>query len=159
VIFSILILFSIIELSISAWLVSRFNSRHNYTTVSERDRVRYILFCSIWTLVTAPIFMVFFLVSPLGNPITSVASHIIYFFVTWALWTGAAAAITETLGGGRGLNCSTQTRFVYCGQLNALEAFAWMIWVVLTIAIITVIVRGIVAAKRGDGYGGALVRE
>ncbi|KAF8630693.1 hypothetical protein AX15_002767 [Amanita polypyramis BW_CC] len=159
IIFTILVIFSIVTLSDSAFLVSRFNSRHNFTNLGERDRVRYILFCSIWTLVTAPVFMVLFLVAPVGHPLTSVASHLIYLFITWALWTGAASAITATLGGGRGLNCGTQTLFVFCGQLNALEAFSWMIWIILTIAIFLVIVRGVLAARRGEGYGGSLIEE
>ena len=44
------------------------------------------------------------------------------------MWTAAAAAVTEMLGGG--LNCDTQRLFVYCGQLNALEAFCWIMWYV-----------------------------
>ncbi|KAF8638396.1 hypothetical protein AX17_002239 [Amanita inopinata Kibby_2008] len=159
IIFTLLILFSIIELSISAWLISRFNSGHPPVSHSEGDRVRFILFCSIWTLVTAPFFMIMFLIAALGNIFSSVAAHIIYLFVTWALWTGAASAITDTLGGGRGLDCGTQVKFLFCGQLNTLEAFAWMIWIVLTIAIIAAVIRGIVAAKAGEGYGGGLVKE
>jgi len=159
IIFTILILFSIVTLSDAAFLVSRFNSRHNFTNLGERDRVRFILFTSIWTLVTAPIYMVLFLVAPVGHPLTSVASHLIYLFITWALWMSAASAITATLGGGRGLDCGTQTLFVFCGQLNALEAFSWMIWIILTIAIFLVVLRGILAAKRGEGYGGSLIHE
>lgn len=49
--------------------------------------------------------------------------------ITWVLWLAAAAAITQTLGGS--LNCSHETFFIYCGQLNALEGFAWLIWFVL----------------------------
>ena len=68
--------------------------------------------------------------------------------LTWIFWTAGAIAITVELGGG--LNCSyvfhsmssplsqtnpypllpsrTQSVFIYCGQLNALEGFAWIIW-------------------------------
>ncbi|KAM6498990.1 hypothetical protein JOM56_006938 [Amanita muscaria] len=136
VIFTILILFSIVTLSDSAFLVSKHNSLHNFTNLGERDRVRYILFTSIWTLVTAPVFMVLFLLAPIGHPLTSVATHLIYLFITWVLWTAAASAITATLGGGRGLDCGTQHLFVYCGQLVALEAFSWMIWYVLDLVFI-----------------------
>lgn len=64
--------------------------------------------------------------------------------------------------------------FVYCGQLNALEGFAWVIWCVLlihvhhffvhvlarllvTFAILVVLIRGILAARRGDGMRGSLM--
>jgi len=85
----------------------------------------------------------------------SVASHFIFLALTWVLWLAAAAAITSNLGGG--LNCKTQDFFVYCGQLNAVEGFAWVIWITLTFTLIFVLIRGISAAKRGDGYGGGLV--
>ncbi|RDB24337.1 hypothetical protein Hypma_008463 [Hypsizygus marmoreus] len=155
VLFSILIVLSIIELSISAWLTSRFNTRHDYRNTSERDRVRYILFCSIWTIVFSTFYLVLFLHSATGSVLTSVASHLIFLTITWILWLAAAAAITATLGGG--LNCATQNIFVYCGQLNALEAFAWIIWIIVTFALIVTILRGISAARRGDGVRGGLV--
>jgi hypothetical protein len=49
-------------------------------------------------------------------------------FVTWVLWLAAAASMTTALGGS--LDCSTETYFLYCGQLNAIEAFAWLMWYV-----------------------------
>lgn len=48
--------------------------------------------------------------------------------VTWIFWLAAAAALTQSVGGS--LDCSIQTKFVYCGHLNALEGFAWLIWYV-----------------------------
>ena len=58
------------------------------------------------------------------------SSHIDCFslFVTWVFWLAAAAALTQSLGGA--LDCHTQTEFVYCGHLNALSGFAWLIWFV-----------------------------
>jgi len=66
---------------------------------------------------------------------------------------------------------------VYCGQLNALEGFAWIIWcvspapspprkiteeisfcrIIVTVLLIFVVIRGVAAARRGDGYRGQLV--
>jgi uncharacterized membrane protein len=71
------------------------------------------------------------------------------------MWTASAAAVTEMLGGG--LNCKTQDAYIYCNQLNALEGFAWVEWLLVTFAIIIVLWRGIKAARRGDGYMGSLV--
>lgn len=70
-------------------------------------------------------------------------------------------------------------RFVYCDQLNALMAFAWIEWYVLlimsinvarthvlshflnrslfTVAAAFILVRGIIVVRRGDGYGSQLV--
>jgi hypothetical protein len=60
---------------------------------------------------------------------TSVMSHIIFLLLTWIIWTAGAAAVTQMLGGG--LNCSGVSGWAYCGQLNALEAFAWILWYVI----------------------------
>jgi hypothetical protein len=73
----------------------------------------------------------------------------------------------------------TQTTFVHCNQLNALEGFAWSEWcvklqnscstlerscsfaltlrILVTITLIIVLARGISVARRGDGYRGGLV--
>jgi len=150
-----IILFSIIEMCIAAWLTARYNSRHDYPFGSVRARVRYILFCSIWTIFVGAIFMIMFWVSSLSSIFTSVAAHFIFLLITWILWIAAAAAITESLGGG--LSCSHQNFWAYCGQLNAVEGFSWLIWILVTFALIFVLIRGIAAARAGDGYGGGMV--
>lgn len=51
-------------------------------------------------------------------------------FMTWVFWLAAAAALTQSLGGA--LDCHTNTEFVYCGHLNALAGFAWLIWFIFS---------------------------
>ncbi|KAH7889480.1 hypothetical protein F5I97DRAFT_1801281 [Phlebopus sp. FC_14] len=153
-VFSLIILFCIIELAISAWLTAQFNLHHNFFNTAERDRTRFLLFTSIWTIVFSGMYMFFFFAMP-SNVLSSVASHILFLLLTWIFWTAGAASITAALGGG--LNCRTQDIFVYCGQLNALEGFAWVIWILVTFAIIVVAIRGILAARRGDGVRGPLI--
>ncbi|KAF4612186.1 hypothetical protein D9613_004567 [Agrocybe pediades] len=156
ILFSLLILFSIIEMCIAAWLTAKYNSNHNFNTSGERARVRYILFASIWTILFGFSYLILFLVAA-GSALASIASHFVFLAITWVVWLAAAAAITQTLGGA--LNCKTNIVFVYCGQLNALEGFAWLIWVWVTIMLIVVLVRGITSAKQGDGYRGSLADE
>jgi len=122
-------LFSLIEIAISGYLTGRFNSRNDYSSATERDRVRYVLFASIFTFVFSPLFLVFFRRSP-TSIVSSVGAHVVFLALSWVIWTAAAAAVTEMLGGG--LNCGAQDIYAYCGQLNALEAFAWIIWYVPT---------------------------
>ncbi|KAG9313856.1 hypothetical protein JVU11DRAFT_4623 [Chiua virens] len=153
ILFGVLIVLSFIELSISAFLAAKFNRHHNYFSIDERDRTSFLLFTSIWTIVLSGLYMTFFFVFP-DSVFNSVGSHICFLLVTWIFWTSGAAAITAALGGG--LNCSN-TVIVYCGQLNALEAFAWIIWITVTFAIIVAAARGIIAARRGDGLKGPLV--
>ncbi|KAG2141024.1 hypothetical protein DEU56DRAFT_911514 [Suillus clintonianus] len=154
IVFSMIIFFSIIELAISAWLTSQFNAHHNYFSLAERDRTRFLLFASIWTIVFSAAYMFFFFSIP-DNVLSSVASHVVFLCLTWIFWTAGAASITAALGGG--LNCNTQSVFVYCGQLNALEGFAWVIWVLVTFAIFVVLIRAIRSARRGDGMRGPLI--
>ncbi|KAJ7045270.1 hypothetical protein C8F04DRAFT_1249697 [Mycena alexandri] len=164
----LMILFGIIELSLSAWLTSQFNRFHNERTLSERDRVRFTLFTSTWTVVWAALLLLLFAHSATGSMLTSVLAHLVlpaYLYdlqlifpslgFTWLLWTAAAAAITDMLGGG--LNCRLEDAFAYCNHLNALEAFAWIEWLLCTFAIAVVIWRGISSARSGNGYRGSLV--
>ncbi|KAJ7740076.1 hypothetical protein B0H16DRAFT_1324539 [Mycena metata] len=151
----LMILFAIIELSLSAWLTSKFNHFHNYRTLSERDRVRFTLFTSTWTVVWAALLLILFAHSATGSMLTSVLAHLVVLGFTWLLWTAAAAAVTDMLGGG--LNCKLEDAFAYCNQLNALEAFAWIEWLLCTFAIIVVLWRGISSARSGNGYRGSLV--
>ncbi|KAI0801386.1 hypothetical protein C8Q74DRAFT_1190521 [Fomes fomentarius] len=154
VVFGLIILFSIIELADSAWLVSRFNLRHDYLSAAVRDRTRFLLFTSCWTIFFSLFYFALFIHSPTGGILTSVLSHAVYLMLTWLFWTAGAAAITAALGGG--LNCSGG-HITYCGQLNALEGFAWLIWLFVTFALLVVFFRGISASRRGDGYRGSLV--
>ncbi|CAA7261317.1 unnamed protein product [Cyclocybe aegerita] len=154
IVFGSIIVFSIIEMSISAWLTSQYTSLSPAPSGALRSRVHYILFLSVWTILFCGAFLGVFLVRK-GSVLVSVAAHFVFLALTWILWLAAAAAITQTIGGA--LNCSTQTVFVFCGQLNALEGFAWLIWVMITFSLVLVLVRGIQSAKRGDGYGAGLV--
>ncbi|CAA7270865.1 unnamed protein product [Cyclocybe aegerita] len=154
ILFGAIILFSIIELAISAWLTSQYNSHHNFSSGTLRSRVTYTLFVSVWTIVLSSAFLGLFLVNA-GNVLVSVMGHFVFLFVTWILWLAASAALTDTLGGT--INCATQSVFVHCGQLNALLAFAWIIWALITITLVLVLIRGIQSARKGDGYRGGLI--
>jgi len=156
IVFGILLVFSIIEMCISAWITAKYNANHNFPNTGTRTRVRYILFTSIWTIVFGSVYLAAFRAAA-GHVLAGIASHFIFLVVTWVLWLAAAAAITQNLGGS--LNCANDSFFVYCGQLNALEGFAWLIWVLLTLILIAVLVRGIMSAKSGDGYRGGLVDD
>ncbi|PPQ97175.1 hypothetical protein CVT26_000438 [Gymnopilus dilepis] len=59
---------------ISAWLTAQFNGDHNNSPASEQTRVRYILFCSIWTVVVGGAYFIAFLL-PVTGIITSQASR------------------------------------------------------------------------------------
>ncbi|KAG2067322.1 hypothetical protein BDR04DRAFT_1027960 [Suillus decipiens] len=147
VVFSLILFFGIIELVISAWLTSQFNAHHNYFSLAGRDCARFLLFTSTWTIVFSSYRMFFFF--PPDSVFGSMASHIFFLCLTWIFWTAGAASITATLSGQ--LNRNAQSLFVYCGQLIALDAFAWVILVLVTFAVFVVHTRSNLAAGRGDG--------
>ncbi|KAK4702577.1 hypothetical protein P7C70_g3645, partial [Phenoliferia sp. Uapishka_3] len=66
-----------------------------------------------------------------------------------------AAAITATLGGG--LTCGDMPNFAHCHQLDSAEAFAWICWIISTVAFVMIVMVGARSARRGDGFGGAVV--
>jgi len=150
--FGAIVVIAIIELAISAWLTGRYGTRHNFLSTTERDRVHFLLFCSIWTTVLSPIFPVL-LAQESAELVTGIAAHVIFLFLSWVFWLAGAAAITDSLRGG--LDCSRG--FIYCSQLNALEAFAWLEWVVLTAGFIYILVIAVRAKQRGEGYNGPIL--
>lgn len=156
IVFGVIICIALIELSISAWLTSKFDSHKNQRNATERDRTHFILFVSCWTVFVSLFYLALFQHSAsTGSVLTSVASHAIFLTLAWIGWVAGAAAVTQMLGGG--LNCSRQDTFVYCNQLNAMMGFAWVLAILVTFALVVVLVRGIASARRGDGYRGQLV--
>jgi len=146
-------------MSLSAWVTSKYTSRHNSPNSNTSTRVHFTLFASVWTLVLAITYAVMFQVwtsvvySSNVNPLvlksiekfTGTVSHLISCVpcsswrrnnhaklifnrlgLTWIFWLAAAASLTTNFGGI--LDCNAQSFFLYCGQLNAMLVFAWLIW-------------------------------
>jgi hypothetical protein len=157
ILFGLIIVLAIIEMSIAAFLTERYNTHHNFPSTTLRDRARFLLFTSIWTIVFGAFYMVAYLVGGgAGSIFVSVASHGIFLFVTWVFWLAGAAAVTASLGGGN--NCSNiNFNLPYCNQLNALMGFAWTEWIIVTFAFVAVFILGVRSVRRGDGYRGQLV--
>ncbi|KAG2034187.1 hypothetical protein BDR03DRAFT_870631 [Suillus americanus] len=167
-VFSLIIFCSIIELSISAWLTSRFTAYHNYFSLAERDRTRFLLFTSAWTIVFSSLYMFFFYFpdSALGG----IVFHIFFLLLTWLFWTAGATSITTALSGELNRKLvtsyyssltsyllSTPSAFAYPVQLNALQGFAWVTEALVTFALLAVLIRGIIATRRGHGIRGSLI--
>ena len=66
----------LLQLAISAWLTARYGSHRNFLSTTERDRVHFLLFCSIWTTVLSPIFPVL-LTQELALLATGITAHVI----------------------------------------------------------------------------------
>ncbi|GAA5870234.1 hypothetical protein JCM8547_006922 [Rhodosporidiobolus lusitaniae] len=79
----------------------------------------------------------------------SIASHAVWIFITWVFWLAGAASITAALG--------SHWHRGHGDTLYALEAFAWINWIIITLMLIGVIMAGLRSARSGNGFGGALV--
>ncbi|GAA5952618.1 hypothetical protein JCM8115_003652 [Rhodotorula mucilaginosa] len=151
--FSLLALFSLIEWIIAAALVSYYNKDHNYPSNSVRDRVRFLLFAGLWTFVFSFVYIAGFLTAA-TNFLFSIASHVVWLFVTWVFQLAGTAALSSALGGS--LDCSFYNG-PHCSQLNALEAFGWICWILLTFMLAFAVWIGARSARSGNGFGGAVV--
>ncbi|KAG1874311.1 hypothetical protein F4604DRAFT_738348 [Suillus subluteus] len=151
IVFLLITFFGIIEFAISAWLTSQFDVHDNYFSLAGRDCTNFLLFTSTWTIIFSS-YRMFFFFPPPDSVLGSMASHIFFLCLTWVFWTAGAASITAVLGGQ--LNRNAQSLSVYCGQLIALDVFAWVILVLVTFAIFVVHTRDILASGRGDGVRG-----
>ncbi|ORY31397.1 hypothetical protein BCR39DRAFT_571331 [Naematelia encephala] len=151
--FGLLCFFAIIEGCITAWLVAKFNDSNDYPSHSVRDRLRFLVFTSWWTVFFTIFYIVFFFTAS-ASIVASIASHAVWMFITWVFWLAAIASYTSALGGGQ--RCS-HSDLTYCSQLVAAEAFGWIEWILLTIAFIFVILLGVGAIRRGDRLSAGLV--
>ncbi|AAW42957.1 expressed protein [Cryptococcus deneoformans JEC21] len=141
-----LLLFAIIEGCITAYLVAQFNDDDTYPSHSYRDRLKFLVFTSWWTVVFAAAYMAAFLAAA-GSFVSSIASHLAIWTVTWIFWLAAAASYTAALGGG--MRCSVSD-VAHCSSLVAAEAFAWIEWIIMTIFFIFLLTIAGAALRRGD---------
>lgn len=176
---------------IAAWVTAQYIAKHSAPNSATQDRVRFVLFASVWSITLCTVYIVLFLKAA-TRKVASVASHVVLsvllslyavpfltlirishsLSITWIFWVAAAASMTTALGGM--LNCNTDTFFVYCGHLNAILVFSWIIWfallyhlsaataefchrILVSLTLIGTLLCGIQAAKRGDGFFGSLV--
>lgn len=106
--------------SLATWLTVKYNTHgpSSYmNNVAIRDRTRFLVFTSWWTVLGSIIFAGLFFHSSSGSILTSVAAHGILsvpaqppvaifcslvrsLILTWIFWTAGAASITQAIGGG-----------------------------------------------------------
>ncbi|GFZ45366.1 hypothetical protein JCM24511_03092 [Saitozyma sp. JCM 24511] len=151
--FGLLLLFAIIEGSITAWLVAKYNDNNSYPNNSFRDRLKFLVFTSWWTVLFSALYIAGFLLSA-GSFLVSIASHAVWLFITWVFWLSGVAALTAALGGGQRCSHSSLT---YCSQLVAAEAFGWIEVILISVIFVLVLVIGSAALRRGDRLSAGLV--
>ncbi|EGF97909.1 uncharacterized protein MELLADRAFT_113979 [Melampsora larici-populina 98AG31] len=153
--FSFIILFSFIEFLITTILISNYNSDNSYYSDSLRDRLKFLLFTSIWSLVFTSIYLFGIFKLP-TNFLFSLASHAGFLFITWIFWLSGAAALSDTLSG---LSCGDlflsdvriNVGIRYCHSLKAVQAFAWIEWITLSFVLAYIALIASRAVKAGTG--------
>lgn len=150
--FGLLIFFAFVEMIQVAVLVASGN-RHGYDSGSLRDRLRFLLFVSLWTIVLGAAYLAGFLVAA-GSFLFSIASHTVFIVLTWIFWLVGAAALTGTLGGHVS---GGDPKFAHPNQLNSAEAFAWIPLVLTTVLLAGIISAAVRSARTGNGFGGAVI--
>jgi hypothetical protein len=158
--FGALLIFSLIELSIATRIIVKYNAMAadamNPTPITN-SWVAYLLGISIWTIISGALYSVEFLKNPYSG-CAGVGSHLLLYapshsthhykfsfklfnpyslFSTWLTWLVLTSLITNSAFAGKttaswtgGLFCRVPPPYVFCGLLNALAGFAWLIWCV-----------------------------
>jgi hypothetical protein len=73
--------------------------------------------------------------------------------ISWIFWLAGSAAYSAALDG---RNCSS-SGLIHCNQLVAAEAFAWITWILMTLAFVVIVLLGVGAVRRGDTLSNGLV--
>lgn len=126
-------------------VIADFNSNNNSQSSSITGSVRFLTFTGWWTFLFSIAYLALFLTG-IGGVLTSIASHGAWLFLTWLFFMAGAGALTASMGGGQ--NCST-TDLLYCPSMEALMAFSWMCWILLTFMLAAVLFIGGTAFRGG----------
>lgn len=132
---------SFIAAVIASTLASDFNKNHNSPSDETTGAVRYNIFAQWWTFLFSLIYLALFLTG-VGGAVTSIAGHAIGLFFTWLFVLAGAGAISAS---------TNDNKVVYHASRQALEAFAWITWIQLTLMLIFVAFIGGKAFRGGRG--------
>jgi len=136
-VYMLVVFSSLVEVSVSSWLIGQYASKHNYPSLDSRKSVCVTLACACWTCVTAGAYLVLsFHPSWRTLPISSIGAQAVWILITWIFWVTATAVIDKALPS---IIISGNCGLIYCGQLQVLFAIAVLQIVVLTLAMFIVI--------------------
>lgn len=89
--------------------------------------------------------MVLFLTG-IGGPVSSIASHAVFIFITWVFWLAGTAALSSKDGG------SCQEGVTNCSAVKALQAFGWIGFIILTAMLGVIGFLAFKAFRGGRGF-------
>jgi len=132
-----LILIGLIEVSISAWLLAQYHHIGSFPNVGARDGVRLVVFSTCWTMLFSTIYSFLFVHPTLSeHPLSSLGSQALWSLLTWCFWVASSATLNRALPLIT-LHASCAGS-VYCGQLQAIFAFAVIYVLSFTLAMLVI---------------------
>lgn len=143
VLMGIVLVFSIIEGAITGYLVHSYNKHHTYPSHSIRDRVRFLLFCSWWTVVWAIAYITFHFTAAAGSVI-GVVLNTLALGATWVFWLGGSASLSAAMRHRHYGNT------VHHSQLRAGEGFGWATWILLTFDMLVALYVAFDTSRNGN---------
>ncbi|TFK27464.1 hypothetical protein FA15DRAFT_586270 [Coprinopsis marcescibilis] len=134
----VLVLTSLCEVAIASWLLLQYRFHHNYPNVPALTAIRFLMFSSCWTTITAGAYSMLF-VHPTWSkyPIVSVGSQSIWILVTWIFWI-VGAGLTNGAVPRLLMDLTTCGDAAYCGHIRAVFAVAVVESLILTGGMATV---------------------
>ncbi|WFD36911.1 hypothetical protein MCUN1_003803 [Malassezia cuniculi] len=141
--FGVFTLIAFIVAVVSSAVVADFNKNGNPID-SIRDSTRFLVFAGWWGFIFSLVYIVLFLTG-IGGPISSIASHAVFVFLTFIFWLAGTAALSDKVGTG----CPEGTR--NCSALLAIVAFGWIGFLELLFLLAVI---GFLAFKAFRGGGG-----
>jgi len=152
--FGILIVTSLISAIIASALTHDYRQNDaaaNLTSQGLKDKVHFSVFTGWWSFLFSAIYLGTF-IAGVGGIFTSIASHLVFLFLTWIFWVAAAGSLSAEIGGG---NCSGSDIF-YCNSVRALMAFDWINFIITTLLLAVVLAIAFTSYRGGRGLKGEM---
>ncbi|KAG8912434.1 hypothetical protein FRC02_005995 [Tulasnella sp. 418] len=125
--FILLALVGAAELGLVAYLINTYNDngypdgRGGYDSNDFKHRIRYLLFCAVWTTFFGLGYLFFILMGSFFL-LASIASSALWLLMTIIFWAVGAELFRQVRVGG---NCDGTPAISECRELQTVEALAW----------------------------------
>ncbi|KAF9526436.1 hypothetical protein CPB83DRAFT_857805 [Crepidotus variabilis] len=119
--FALMMLCGLLELGMTAWLISSGNETHRWTSQRYHSLLILLCFNSSWTTLFSTIYMLAY-VDGASHFLANIASSVAWLVITTVLWGAGAGIMHNTRVGG---NCPNQPTLSQCRQTLTVEAVGW----------------------------------
>jgi len=146
VVLSLTLLFAIVTLGLAAHFTATTDTYFGLTF----NFAALAIASAVLTLVTLPVMLIVDLMRT-GAFTSMVVTELVWLFVLWALWlsTGADTAWFNSLTFANSCSGYNSVSTTACNEVQAIEAFGFLNWIMLMGYSITILVAAIMASSRG----------